>query len=73
MKAINRISANIFIIFNCFIFWLVTCPSVWGQADQKKILTPDYYHLWNLLIPEKISCSGNWVSYSLNYENPKKK
>lgn len=68
MKTIKDISASTFFRFTCFIFWLVTCPALLGQASQKKILKPVDYKLWSLLIPDKISSEGNWVSYRMKYE-----
>ena len=52
-----------------FVFVLVTCPLLWGQAKQKKIMTVKDYDLWSTLIPDQISNDGNWSSYVLNYNN----
>ncbi|MGE8343012.1 MAG: hypothetical protein ACN6OI_18425, partial [Flavobacterium sp.] len=68
MKVIKFISANTFSRFTCFIFWLVTCPVLLGQAGQKRMLTPADYKLWSKLYPDKISNNGSWVSYRLNYQ-----
>ena len=68
MKVIKLIPALTFFRFPCFIFWLVTCPLIWGQAGQKRILEPSDYKLWHLLIPDQISNDGNWVSYRLRYD-----
>ncbi|UUW08647.1 prolyl oligopeptidase family serine peptidase [Flavobacterium plurextorum] len=68
MKAIKSISANTFSIFTCFIFWLVTCPVLLGQAGQKRMLTSADYKQWSTLYPDKISNNGNWASYRLNYK-----
>ncbi|MBW1655977.1 S9 family peptidase [Flavobacterium quisquiliarum] len=72
MKVIKFISARTFFRFTCFMFWLVTCPTVMGQANQKRLLTPKDYDYWNIMSPDKISCDGNWVSYRLHYEYSKK-
>ena len=66
--AIKFISAPTFFRFTCFIFWLVTCPYILGQANQKRLLKAIDYKLWNLLIPDNISSEGNWVSYRLYYQ-----
>jgi len=68
MKVINLISANTFSRFTCFIFWLVTCPVLLGQAGQKRMLTPADYKQWSKLYPDKISNNGKWASYRLNYK-----
>ncbi|MDQ8013380.1 MAG: prolyl oligopeptidase family serine peptidase [Flavobacterium nitrogenifigens] len=68
MQAINLPYDRFFIRAACFIFVLVTCPSIWGQAKQKRMLSTEEYHLWSQILPEKISSDGNWVSYSLKYE-----
>lgn len=69
MKAINYMIKDFFFRFTCFIFWLVTCPEIMGQADQKKQLKTDDYKLWSQLNPDKISSNGKWVSYNLHYKN----
>lgn len=69
MKVINYIIKNFFIRFTCFIFWLVTCPDIMGQANQKKQLKTEDYKLWSQLNPDKISNNGNWISYNLHYKN----
>lgn len=71
MKVIKLISARTFFRFPCFMFWLVTCPGVMGQANQKRLLTPDVYKNWSILSADKISSEGNWVSYRLHYEYDK--
>ncbi len=68
MKEIKFISANTFSRFTCFIFWLVTCPVLLGQAGQKRMLTPADYKKWSKLYPDKISNNGKWASYRLNYK-----
>lgn len=68
MKAINYTYLHLFYRVSCFMFWLVTCPSLLGQANQKRMLTTKDYNLWSLLIPDKISNNGNWASYRLLYE-----
>jgi len=52
-----------------FVFVLVTCPLLWGQAKQKKLMTAKDYDLWSSLNPGQLSCDGNWSSFSLNYYN----
>ncbi|OXA78645.1 Dipeptidyl aminopeptidase/acylaminoacyl peptidase [Flavobacterium aquidurense] len=68
MQAINLIIDR-FLRASIFIFVLVTCPLLWGQAKQKKIMTVKDYDLWSTLIPDQISNDGNWSSYILNYNN----
>lgn len=68
MKAINYTFKDFFFRVTCFMFWLVTCPVVSGQANQKRQLTADDYKMWSNLKPGKISINGNWVSYNLNYK-----
>jgi dipeptidyl aminopeptidase/acylaminoacyl peptidase len=55
----------------CLIFLFATSSSVCGQANKKRMLTPEYYHLWSMLIPDNVSNEGNWVSYRLHYESTK--
>lgn len=50
-----------------FIFVLVACPLL-GQVKQKKQLTPADYSLWGTLQLEELSEKGNWVSYSMRYD-----
>ena len=59
---------NYFFRATCFIFWLVICPLVSGQTDQKQIPTTEDYKLWSFLIPDKISTMANWASYRLRYD-----
>lgn len=68
MQAIN-IPFDRFFRAVIFVFVLVTCPLLWGQAKQKKIITEKDYDLWSTLIPMELSCDGNWSSYVLNYYN----
>lgn len=68
MKVTKNIIKVFFTRITCFIFWLVTCPIVLGQANQKKILTPEDYKLWSSLVPDQISENGNWTSYRLLYK-----
>lgn len=72
MKVIKFISARTFFRFTCFMFWLVTCPAVMGQANQKRLLTPGDYNSWCILSADKISNEANWVSYRLHQEYYKK-
>ena len=68
MRNINIQFKSYFFRVTCFIFWLVICPRISGQSNQKKILTADEYKLWSSLTPDKISPKGNWVSYRLKYD-----
>jgi len=52
-----------------FILLAAACPDI-GRA-QMKDLKPEDYHLWSTLNIGKISDKGNWVSYTLSYENGK--
>ncbi|WP_163394754.1 alpha/beta hydrolase family protein [Flavobacterium limi] len=53
--------------FFLFILPLVACP-LWGQAVQKKILTPEEYHKWGETVLQKISPDEKWASYKIEYE-----
>jgi dipeptidyl aminopeptidase/acylaminoacyl peptidase len=68
MKAIKNKYKVFFTRISCFIFWLVTCPFIMGQAYPKKQLAPSDYKLWSFLIPDQISDNGNWTSYRLHYK-----
>lgn len=68
MKAIKNIYMDFFIRITCFIFWLVTCPAIVGQANQKRSLTKDDYKLWSSIIADQLSRNGNWASYRLTYK-----
>lgn len=57
--------------FSCFLIFVLTACSVFGQAKQKKLLTPTDYHLWSTLDVSEISGKGNWVSYWLRYVSDK--
>ncbi len=48
-------------------FVLVACPLL-GQVKQKQQLTPADYPLWGTLRLEELSERGQWVSYSMLYE-----
>jgi dipeptidyl aminopeptidase/acylaminoacyl peptidase len=48
-------------------FVLVACPLL-GQVKQKQQLTPADYPLWGTLRLEELSERGQWVSYSMQYE-----
>jgi dipeptidyl aminopeptidase/acylaminoacyl peptidase len=54
-----------------FIFWLVACPQLWGQGNQKRFLSKEEYSLWSKLVARKLSDNGNWASYLLMYESKK--
>lgn len=60
---INRVVTVSFLIFV-----LVTCP-VFGQANNKRVLTTADYHLWGTLYPGKLSERGNWVSFHMDYDD----
>jgi dipeptidyl aminopeptidase/acylaminoacyl peptidase len=51
------------------IYLFLTC-SCTGQSLKKPLLEEDY-KLWSTLEPEKISDSGNWISYLLQYQSGK--
>ncbi|KAF2334583.1 S9 family peptidase [Flavobacterium nitrogenifigens] len=68
MKAI-KVPTGHFFRAVIFVFVLVTCPQLWGQAKQKKIMTVKDYDLWSTLSPGQLSGNGNWSSYALNYYN----
>lgn len=68
MKATKNIYNYFFARITCFIFWLVTCPSILGQASQKKILTPEDYKLWSSISADQLSNNANWTSYRLQYK-----
>lgn len=57
--------------FYCLILLFAVNPLAWGQAHKKRMLTTKDYDLWSLLIPDKVSDKGNWVSYRLYYESAK--
>ena len=65
IKSLYRFYIKSFIII---FFLLISHSSIWGQANQKRLLTPQDYHLWSSLWPDKISSNGNWTSYGLRYE-----
>jgi len=48
-------------------FVLVACPLL-GQVKQKQQLTPADYPLWGTLQLEELSERGQWVSYTMQYE-----
>ena len=68
MQAINLIFYRFFRAA-IFVFVLVTCPFLWGQAKQKKLMTVKDYDLWSNLTSDEISNDGNWSSYLLNYNS----
>lgn len=68
MQAIRFRYDRFYFRATCLIFVLVTCPTLWGQAKQKRMLSTADYPLWSQIYPEKISGDGNWASYRLQYE-----
>ena len=54
-------------LLSFFILPLVGCP-LWGQQWQKKQLKSEDYHLWSTMDLQKSSPEGDWITYSLNYE-----
>ncbi|MCC9073531.1 prolyl oligopeptidase family serine peptidase [Flavobacterium sp. F-65] len=54
--------------FLVFILQLVAC-SLWGQVLQKKNLTINDYPKWGELSLNKMSANGQWICYSMTYEN----
>lgn len=69
MQNINMIYKRCFFRISCFIFWLVICPDLSGQANQKRMLNTDDYKLWSFLTSDKITELGNWASYRLRYDD----
>jgi len=67
MKDIKNIHAHFYLRISCFIFWLVTCPYILGQAHPKRMMTIKDYDLWSELLSANISENGNWASYRLKY------
>lgn len=49
------------------LFLSVVCPCL-GQALYKKPVTEADYNLWGTLYLDKISDKGNWVSYTMHYD-----
>lgn len=47
---------------------LCTCAAM-AQAKQMKSLTADDYHRWGTLNIAKLSDSGQWVSYNMDYDS----
>jgi len=64
---IGNLPAKCFPLGALFIFVLVACPLL-GQVKQKQQLTPADYPLWGTLQLEELSERGNWVSYTMQYE-----
>jgi len=64
---IRNLTAKCLPLGTLFIFVLVACPLL-GQVKQKKQLTPTDYPLWGTLQLEELSEKGNWVSYSMRYD-----
>lgn len=52
---------------NFLIFLLVACPN-YGQVLPKKAVTAADYHLWGTLYADKISEKGNWISFTMRYD-----
>ena len=65
IKSLYRFYIKSFLII---LFLLISHSSTWAQASQKRLLTPQDYHLWSSLWQDKISSNGNWTSYGLRYE-----
>lgn len=55
-------------LFLVFILQLVACP-LWGQAVQKKELNKSDYSKWGQLQLHNVNAGGEWISYSMSYEN----
>ncbi|MCV2484343.1 prolyl oligopeptidase family serine peptidase [Flavobacterium sp. SH_e] len=55
-------------LFLLFILPLVACP-LWGQAMQKKHLSPADYSRWGEVHLDKISSDEKWAAYRMAYEN----
>ena len=54
-------------LFLFYVFVLAACP-FWGQAFQKKALTPKDYALWSTMYTTGISANGQWVCGLIQYE-----
>lgn len=50
------------------ILQFITC-SLWAQEIQKKALTVADYSKWGYLGLDKINVNGQWVCYTISYEN----
>lgn len=60
-----RRKASFFLVL---ILQLVACP-LWGQELQKKALTVEDYSKWGNLRLGKLNLNGQWISYTMSYEN----
>lgn len=58
--------------FLVLIFLQLVACSLWGQALQKKTLTVADYENWGKLKLNAINENGQWVSYTMLYENKPK-
>lgn len=56
-------------LFLFFILPLVVCPLSGQTLQNKKVLTPDHYHLWNTIQIDKVSKSLKWISWNASYLN----
>jgi dipeptidyl aminopeptidase/acylaminoacyl peptidase len=63
LRVVSRLST-------VFIFWLVSCPLI-GQVLPKKQLSTCEYGQWGTLNMGGLSPDGNWVYYTMAYENGK--
>lgn len=64
---IGNLQAKCLSLGALFIFVLVACPLL-GQVKQKQQLTHADYSLWGTLQLEELSERGQWVSYTMQYE-----
>jgi dipeptidyl aminopeptidase/acylaminoacyl peptidase len=71
MQDIKTANNSFLFMVSIFIFWLVNCPLVRGQDNQKRFLAKQDYDLWSTLYSKQISSNGNWVSYVLHYQTEK--
>lgn len=63
MKVIQHLKLGILLML--LIFLNILCTA------QKKIVEPEDYDLWGTLSSEKISPTGEWISYKIEYEDDK--
>lgn len=54
------------VILGLFLVLFAVCP-IYGQVATKPPLTEKDYHLWGTMYLDKMSESGNWISYGNRY------
>lgn len=55
----------------CILWMFISCPLM-GQPKSKKLLTAADYPKWGTLFVEALSEKGNWVAYTMRYEELQK-